>query len=105
MEDLGCHSLVEAENYIATLALHELTVVESKGDKSIWRTLPPAFRDLWDELDEKRKEIVDKERRTTWAMLRGIVEAKMAVDEGNAKVRNIGCCSSMVFTDYGVFFT
>ena len=81
MDDIGCWTIAEAENYVATLALHELNAVEGRGERGMWRLLPPLFRDLWDELDEKRKENVDKERRATWAMLRGILEARLAASE------------------------
>lgn len=87
MDDIGCWTIAEAENYVATLALHELNAVEGRGERGMWRLLPPLFRDLWDELEEKRKETVDKERRATWAMLRGIFEARLAASEDpDAKV-------------------
>jgi len=81
MEDVGCWTVAEAENYVATLALHELNAVEGRGERGMWRLLPPLFRDLWDELEEKKKDNVDRERRGTWAMLRGILEARLAKDE------------------------
>lgn len=80
MQDLGCSSLAEAESYVATLALHDIIAIEGKGDKSVWRSFPPAFRDLWDELEEKRKGLLDKERRAVWATLRAIVEARYPPD-------------------------
>ncbi|CED84539.1 ATP-dependent RNA helicase A [Phaffia rhodozyma] len=78
MTDVGCHSIQEAENFVATMALFELTVVESKGEKGLWRTLPAAYKDFWDELDGKRKEEVDRERRVTWGMLRAILDSRLA---------------------------
>lgn len=80
MEDLGCSDLVEAECYVATLALHDIIAVEGKGDKSVWRSFPPAYRDLWDELEEKRKGSLDKDRRAIWSTLRAIVEARYPPD-------------------------
>jgi ATP-dependent RNA helicase DHX29 len=81
MEDVGCWTVAEAENYVATLALHELNAVEGRGERGMWRLLPPVFRDLWDELEEKKKEDTDRDRRGTWAMLRGILEARLAASE------------------------
>lgn len=78
MEDLGCSNMAEAECYVATLALHAIIAVEGKGDKGVWRSFPPAYRDLWDELEDKRKSSLDKERRAVWSTLRAIVEAKFA---------------------------
>lgn len=89
MDDIGCWTIAEAENYVATLALHELNAVEGRGERGMWRLLPPVFRDLWDELDEKRKEAVDKERRATWAMLRVILEARLAASDELAKVSSL----------------
>lgn len=93
MDDLGCWTLAEAENYVATLALHELNAVEGKGEKGLWRNLPPAHRDLWDELEERRKGDIDRERRGTWAMLRGILEARLVPPEAEVKARTL-CHSS-----------
>lgn len=81
MTDVGCHSQAEAENFVATMALHELAVVEGKGDKGVWRTLPTDYRDLWDELDTKRKQDVDRERRATWGVLRAILETRLVPPE------------------------
>jgi ATP-dependent RNA helicase DHX29 len=80
MDDLGCSNLAEAESYVATLALHDIIAIEGKGDRSVWRSFPTAYRDLWDELEEKRKGSLDKERRAVWATLRAIVEARYPPD-------------------------
>jgi hypothetical protein len=87
MEDIGCHTVAEAENYVATLAVHQLNAVEGKGEKGLWRVLPPVFRDLWDELDEVRKENVDRARREKWGMLRAILDTRIAGEDAESKVR------------------
>jgi ATP-dependent RNA helicase DHX29 len=75
MEDIACESMTEAENYVSTLALHELA-----ADGAIpavnWRTMPPMFRELWEELDTARKERDDIGKREVWSKIKGILEAK-----------------------------
>ncbi|KAF9310916.1 hypothetical protein BG003_007951 [Podila horticola] len=48
MKDEGCENMAEAENYVATQMLYELTPLP------LYRSLPPTYRDLWLEwIDEK----------------------------------------------------
>ncbi|KAI7827106.1 P-loop containing nucleoside triphosphate hydrolase protein [Gamsiella multidivaricata] len=63
MSEEGCENMVEAENYVATKMLYELTPLP------LYRSLPPTYRDLWLELlDEKEsagraaKRAVDGDR-------------------------------------------
>ncbi|KAG8927158.1 hypothetical protein FRC02_008427 [Tulasnella sp. 418] len=83
MIDVGCHSLEQAEQYIATVALHALTFVSQAGfagagaNPSIFRLLPPVFRDLWDELELRRKTDEDETNRQVWAKLKGILKPKL----------------------------
>lgn len=58
MGDLACENLAEAENYTATLALHDLSDAKTIANVN-WRTMPPEYRELWEELEIKR---VDRER-------------------------------------------
>ncbi|EJT99916.1 P-loop containing nucleoside triphosphate hydrolase protein [Dacryopinax primogenitus] len=88
MDDEGCYDQTQAENFIATVALHGLAYIPLAGFgasntipsvQSSFRLLPATFRDLWDELETKRKDAEDTANRRTWAMLREIAESKMDV--------------------------
>lgn len=91
MDNVGCHDVVQAEQYIATLAIHFLTYPfsvgfqssagDSKGTQPSFRLLPPAYRDLWNELEKARKEREDEMNRAIWGTLTEIVEGKI----GSAK--------------------
>jgi ATP-dependent RNA helicase DHX29 len=58
MEDVACYDEGQAEQYIATIALHALTfpstdgftVQAPSGGQTFFRLLPAVFRDLWEEL-------------------------------------------------------
>lgn len=63
MVDEGCENMAEAENYVATMMLYDLTPLP------LYRSLPPTYRDLWLEwIDEKEsagrmaKKAVDGDR-------------------------------------------
>ncbi|KAF5377628.1 hypothetical protein D9615_005290 [Tricholomella constricta] len=93
MEDIACHDEGQAEQYIATVALHALTfpatdgfaanASTTPGSQTFFRLLPAVFRDLWDELEAARKIKDDATNRNLWAKLRSIIEPKL---EGSAKV-------------------
>jgi ATP-dependent RNA helicase DHX29 len=53
MDDEACHDQAQAFNYVATMALFAL------DNASISRQLPPLFRDLWNEI-ENRKRLQDE---------------------------------------------
>ncbi|KAJ2920247.1 hypothetical protein MD484_g9, partial [Candolleomyces efflorescens] len=88
MEDVACPDEAQAEQYIATIALHALTFpptdgfaagnVSAGGSQTFFRSLPPAFRDLWDELETQRKESEDTINRALWTKLRLITADKYA---------------------------
>ncbi|KAF8216088.1 P-loop containing nucleoside triphosphate hydrolase protein [Mycena galopus ATCC 62051] len=88
MEDIACHTEGQAEQYIATLALHELTfpsrdaftVAAPSGGQTFFRLLPAVFRDLWEELEVARKVKTDALNRGVWANLRSIIEFKLDSD-------------------------
>jgi len=94
MDDVGCHDEAQAEQYIATMALHALTypltsgfaasAASSAGSHTAFRLLPAVYRDLWDELEKSRKIRDDLVNRKTWAKLRNILDFKL---ESNLKVR------------------
>ncbi|KAF9456536.1 P-loop containing nucleoside triphosphate hydrolase protein [Collybia nuda] len=87
MEDVACYDEAQAEQYIATVALHALTFPptggfaagnsSSSGSQTFFRLLPPVFRDLWDELETIRKGRDDSVNRNLWAKLRSIIEPKL----------------------------
>lgn len=86
MEDVACHDMTQAEQYIATVALHALTFLTFEGfspanlargnTQTFFRLLAPAFRDFWDELEAKRKTSGDATNRAVWSKLKKIVEAR-----------------------------
>lgn len=86
MEDVACPKDDQAEQYVATVALHALTFPQtdgfaagnysSAGSLTFFRSLPPSFRDLWDELEAKRKERDDEINRNLWTKLRALANAK-----------------------------
>ncbi|KAI0274610.1 hypothetical protein BC834DRAFT_1069 [Gloeopeniophorella convolvens] len=86
MEDVACYDTSQAEQYIATVALYDLTFPTTEGFASataapgnghtFFRQLSPAFRELWDELEATRKSSDDAVNRSIWTKLRNIVEAK-----------------------------
>lgn len=96
MEDVACHDLVQAEQYVATIALHNLTYPRTEGFQSSsgnpngvqtsYRHLPPSFRELWNELEEKRKEEEEKTHREIWASLTSILDEKFT-DSGKVSAR------------------
>ena len=75
MEDVACEDLAEAENYVSTLALNELTGIEEFTNVN-WRSMPVAYKDLWEELEVGRKAKVNESRRALWAKIQSIVESK-----------------------------
>ncbi len=88
MDDVACHDQHQAEQYIATMALHTLSFPTPDGfavggtataaSQTSFRLLPPAFRDLWDELEQKRRDNDDATNRAIWGKLRNILEPRLA---------------------------
>jgi ATP-dependent RNA helicase DHX29 len=93
MDDVGCPDLKQAEQYISTVALHALSFPTLEGfalggtsaanTQTFFRVLPPVFRNLWDELEAKRRESDDAINRASWAKLRTIARMKL---ESQSKV-------------------
>jgi ATP-dependent RNA helicase DHX29 len=91
MDDIACHDSFQAEQYISLVALHSLSYPTSAGfaggsstvtsAPTFFRLLPPTYRDLWDELEEKRKTSNDNINRSAWAKLQKILEPKLEVSE------------------------
>ena len=88
MDDVACHDSGQAEQYISTVALHRLTFPETPGfavggtasasAQTSFRLLPPVYRDLWNELEDKRRNDHDRINRNIWAKLRNILEPKLS---------------------------
>lgn len=85
MEDVACHDAAQAEQYIATVALHSLMFPSLDGfalgnnaTATSFRLLPAVFRDLWDELEEARRLQDDSRNRSVWAKLSVILDSKMS---------------------------
>jgi ATP-dependent RNA helicase DHX29 len=91
MEGVACHDDGQAEQYIATVALHALTfpptdgfaagVSAFSGSHTFFRLLPAIFRDLWNELEEMRKARDDKINRDVWGKLLSILKFKMGASD------------------------
>ncbi|KAK2461815.1 hypothetical protein APHAL10511_006278 [Amanita phalloides] len=84
MSDVACQEEGQAEQYIATIALHALSFPASNGfsgssqsSPAFFRFLPTVYRDLWDELEVSRKEAENSRNRALWAKLRSIIELKL----------------------------
>ncbi|EAL23696.1 hypothetical protein CNBA3430 [Cryptococcus deneoformans B-3501A] len=75
MDDIACDDMVEAENYVSTLALSDLEAEKTVAGVN-WRTMPPSYRELWEELKVKRQEREDESRRGIWKMIKGIWDKK-----------------------------
>lgn len=88
MEDIACYDEGQAEQYIATVALHALTFPSTEGfaaskssTPTFFRLLPAVYRDLWDELEANRKLNDDTINRSVWSKLRTIIEPKLELNE------------------------
>lgn len=89
MDDVACSDDSQAENYVATVALHSLTYPMTAGfasptpasssSSTSFRLLPASYRDLWDELEASRRIKEDRINRHTWAKLRAIAQDKTIV--------------------------
>ena len=98
MEDIACYDAVQAEHYISTIALHALSFPPQEGfaasvtttasNQTSFRLLPPVFRDLWGELEEKRKQQNDSINRGVWSRLKTILEPKLSL---SVKVHDFHC--------------
>ena len=72
MVKVACSDTTQSEGYISTAALFLLFSNSPKEEKSALR-LPPAFRDLWQEFVEARREKRDAADRETIKSLREVI--------------------------------
>ena len=67
--------VAQSEAYAATTALFLIFSDSPKEEKAHMR-LPPAYRDLWDELTQKKREHTDAQDRQTVKEIRSLVESE-----------------------------
>ncbi|GAA5855636.1 hypothetical protein JCM8547_001627 [Rhodosporidiobolus lusitaniae] len=79
MDSLACRDQQQAYNYIATVALHAVTSSKEGSGIQANKALPTAFRDLWDELAEKRKKEDEEEYRGKLKVWKAIAEPRCQV--------------------------
>ncbi|KAF4623096.1 hypothetical protein D9613_001917 [Agrocybe pediades] len=87
MEDVACPDDSQAEQYVSAIALHSLlypvtdgfvaSAPSSTGGSTSFRLLPAVFRDLWDELEQFRRNRDDSLNRQTWEKLRVLLASKL----------------------------
>jgi ATP-dependent RNA helicase DHX29 len=97
MEDVACYDEAQAEQYIATVALHTLAFPTTQGfatgasslsgSQTFFRLLPAVYRDLWDDLEVARKAKEDIINRALWAKLRTVLEPKLDIDRKVCELR------------------
>ncbi|KAH9944510.1 P-loop containing nucleoside triphosphate hydrolase protein [Epithele typhae] len=99
MDNVACHDETQAEQYIATVALHAVKFANPDGfaiggtaiggSQTSFRLLPPVFRDLWDELEQNRRLDDDAINRGLWGKLRNILEPKLSLQSksGNRVIK------------------
>lgn len=87
MEDIACGDMVEAENYVSTLALAELT---ASGDVVgvNWKSMPVAYRDLWEKLEREQQAADDEDKRRIWSEIIQITGEK-TVESGATNGKTI----------------
>ncbi len=122
MDTVGTDTVTEAENYLATIALHEVTShiphsvnpLESLGLRSLPldgtgtpfvsplypsinpKTLPIPYRDLWEELEVLRKEREDSKLRAVWKGLDEILNEREKGNGNGVEGGEISLASSML---------
>ncbi|KAH0351216.1 ATP-dependent RNA helicase A, partial [Aureobasidium melanogenum] len=84
MTKIACPETLQSEGYVSTVALFLLFSNSPKEEKSALR-LPPAFRDLWQELVNARQEKRDNTDRETVKSLRELVKGQ-AEEDGDEDV-------------------
>ncbi|KAG9763961.1 ATP-dependent RNA helicase A, partial [Aureobasidium melanogenum] len=84
MTKIACPETLQSEGYVSTVALFLLFSNSPKEEKSALR-LPPAFRDLWQELVNARQEKRDNADRETVKSLRELVKGQ-AEEDGDEDV-------------------
>jgi ATP-dependent RNA helicase DHX29 len=90
MVDVACHDEGQSEQYIALVALHAITFPKLEGFAASasssqhitsFRLLPPVFRDLWEELEDRRRCEDNMENRNAWGRLKNILKPKLGTND------------------------
>nr|XP_019011047.1 DEAH box polypeptide 36 [Kwoniella pini CBS 10737]OCF49828.1 DEAH box polypeptide 36 [Kwoniella pini CBS 10737] len=85
MDDIACNDMAEAENYVSTIALSELSTDGTLIGLN-WRTMPPDYRELWEEEENKRKDEEDVGKREIWAKIKALYEKKAVGPPTDSKI-------------------
>ena len=89
MERVATTDASQSEAYVATAALFVIFSHSPKEEKTHLR-LPPAYRDLWDEFTELKREHVDAADRATVQEIRSLIESNINTDDdGDEVVYNV----------------
>ncbi|KAK9723068.1 hypothetical protein K7432_002175 [Basidiobolus ranarum] len=79
MTDISCTTFKGAENYVATVALYELSKLP------LYRVLPPPFKKIWAEWDEKKetesRNINEETNRRRLIFLQTLTDEIMAMEK------------------------
>lgn len=96
MTDVACPDQGQAEQYIAMVALHAMAFPPTLGfaiggtaaasSQTSYRLLPPVHRNLWTELEDKRRAGDDQINRDIWAKLKDILAPKLAEAKVNLSI-------------------
>lgn len=97
MDGVACPDDVQAENFVATVALHSLMYPLSEGFASStpvssttsFRLLPAVYRGLWDELETSRRINEEITNRKIWAKMQSILEGKTQVKKVKTPPENL----------------
>lgn len=84
MSSIAAPDSKQSEAYIATIALFAVFASSSSKEDKVALRLPPAWRDLWAELAEHKKEKIDAEDRESLRIYRDMVRSKrdQELDDG-----------------------
>lgn len=94
MDDIACEDLAEAENYVSTLALHDLSEVKTIPNVN-WRTMPPEYRELWEELEVMRLNRERAAKRDVWAKMMELLNRRSDTGSGPRAVAHIGATTTI----------
>lgn len=74
MQEIACWDQTQAYNYIATVALFNISSTASTSHKQ----LPPVYKDLWDDLVSKKKVLEDETYRDQLKLFKCIAETRLS---------------------------
>ncbi|PVG04614.1 P-loop containing nucleoside triphosphate hydrolase protein [Serendipita vermifera] len=95
MQTVACYDSTQAEQYVATLALHAVTFPALPGfsagppntnPATYYRLLPPMFKTLWNELEVARRLEENNTNQLIWSELRDFLQRKVSRKELSQKL-------------------